>query len=347
MIAVAGSSATPHLGIRSEWLAQVNEEIIEPELPIIDAHHHLWDRQNARYLFADFIADVHSGHRIVATIFAQCRSMYRADGPDEFKPVGEVEFINGLAAQSASGLYGPARLCAGIIGGADLRLGDAVAPVLDAMQAASGGRLRGIRNSTAWHASESIRSNPITPPNGLLSDPAFRRGVALLKARGLSLDVWAYHTQLAEVFDLARDFPNTTIVLNHLGGPLGAGPYAGKRAEVFVAWRTSMAMLARLPNVHVKLGGLGMQISGFEFPTCALPPTSLQLAFAWKPYIDTVINLFGANRCMFESNFPVDKGMFAYHVLWNAFKRLSSNYTSAESTALFSGTAASVYRVSF
>lgn len=339
----AHAANTPHLAVRPDWLAQHAEPVLDPELPIIDAHHHLWDRPGARYLFDQFLADVSSGHNIVGSVYAQCRSMLRADGPPELRPLGEVEFINGLAAQSASGLYGTARLCAGIIGGADLRLGAALEPVLEAMSAAAGGRLCGMRNSTAWHADERVRSNPVQPPPGLLANADLRTGAALLARHGLALDVWAYHSQLAEVLDLARALPDLTIVLNHAGGPLGIGPYAGRRQEVLLEWRASMTALARLPNVFVKLGGLAMQVSGFDFHLLAVPPDSRQLATAWQPYIATCIELFGPQRCMFESNFPVDKGMCAYPVVWNAYKRLAAQYTLEERTALFSATAARVY----
>ena len=200
-------TSSPHVPVREAWLAQLREEILEPDLPIVDPHHHLWDRPGARYLFEELLGDTASGHDIRATVFVQCRSMYRAGGPEELRSLGETEFVAGVAAQSASGQYGRLRACAGIVGMADLMLGDAVAPVLEAHLRAAGGRLRGIRNSTAWHASDEVRSNPIKPPPGLLMEPAFRRGVGRLRDAGLSLDVWAYHTQLAEVVDLARAFP--------------------------------------------------------------------------------------------------------------------------------------------
>ena len=264
---------------------------------------------------------------------------------EELRPLGETEFVTGVAAQSASGQYGRLRACAGIVGMADLMLGDAVAPVLEAHLRAAGGRLRGIRNSTAWHASDEVRSNPVKPPPGLLMEPAFRRGVGRLRDAGLSLDVWAYHTQLAEVIDLARAFPGTAIVLDHCGGPLGVGPFAGRREEIFRAWREDIRTLAACPNVVVKLGGLAMRVGGFEFDREPLPPTSERLAAAWRPTIETCIEAFGAARCMFESNFPVDKGMCGYAVLWNAFKRLAAGASAGEKATLFSGTAVRTYRL--
>ena len=338
-------TSSPHAPVREAWLARVREEILEPDLPIVDPHHHLWDRLGARYLFDELLGDTGSGHDIRATVFVQCRSMYRAGGPEELRPLGDTEFVTGVAAQSASGRYGRLRACAGIVGMVDLMLGDAVAPVLEAHLRAAGGRLRGVRNSTAWHASDEVRSNPIKPPPGLLMEPAFRRGVGRLRDAGLSLDVWAYHTQLAEVIDLARAFPGTAIVLDHCGGPLGVGSFAGRREEVFRAWREHIRTLAASPNVVVKLGGLAMRVGGFGFDREPLPPTSERLAAAWRPTIETCIEAFGARRCMFESNFPVDKGMCSYPVLWNAFKRLASGASAAERAALFSGTAVRLYRL--
>ncbi len=341
----AAPGHSPHLHVREEWLALHSEEVLEPQLPIIDAHHHVWDRPTGRYLFDELMADVNAGHNVVATIFVQCRSMYRKHGPDALKPIGEVEFINGLAAQSASGLYGDVRACAAIVGCADLMLGEQVAPVLEKLLQAGGGRLRGIRNSTAWHADERIRSNPIQPPPGMLADARFRAGVAQLPRHGLSLDVWAYHTQLDEVLALAQANPDLSLILNHAGGPLGAGPYIGQRLQVMRAWQDAMRQLSVLPNVYLKIGGLGMPVGGWDFHRQDMPPSSQQLAQAWQPYVESCIELFGPQRCMFESNFPVDKGMFSYLSLWNAFKRLSAAYAPAERTALFSGTAARIYRM--
>ncbi|MDE2364153.1 MAG: amidohydrolase family protein [Hyphomicrobiales bacterium] len=339
------ATSSPHIHVREDWLALRSEEILEPELPIIDAHHHLWDRPGALYLFGEFLADIRSGHRILASVYAQCRSMYRGFGPVEMRPVGEVEFVNGVAAQSASGLYGSFRACAAIVGFADLMLGDKAAPVLDALIQAGNGRLRGVRNTTAWHEHEAIRSNPQPPPPGLLASDCFRRGVRHLSTRNLSLDVWAYHTQLAELVDLVRQNPDLRVIVDHVGGPLGAGPYAGRRDEVFAEWKARMTELAALPRVCVKLGGLGMNVSGFAFHERAAPPSSQELAEAWKPYIQTCIDLFGPDRCMFESNFPVDKGMFSYPVLWNAFKRITRDFSASEKASLYSGAAASVYRL--
>ncbi len=343
--AVQPGQPSPHLNVREDWLALRKEEILEPDLPIVDAHHHVWDRDTGRYLFDELIADVGSGHNIIGTIFVQCRSMYRQDGPEPMKSVGEVEFINGLAAQSTSGLYGHTRACAAIVGFADLMMEAEVVPVLEALAAAGNGRLRGIRNTTAWHGDAAIRSNPIPPPPGMLLDSRFQAGARLLSSLGLTLDVWAYHTQLGEVFSLAKACPDTTIVLDHVGGPLGAGPYRGKRSEVLVEWQSAMKKIAALPNVYLKLGGLGMPVGGWDFHLNDIPPGSELLATAWRPCIEAAIGMFGAERCMFESNFPVDKGMFGYVSLWNAFKLLTRGMPGPERKALFSGTAQKVYRI--
>ncbi|WP_158902188.1 amidohydrolase [Burkholderia sp. L27(2015)] len=335
----------PHCPVRPEWLALRREEIIEPSLRIVDAHHHLWERQGSRYLVHDLFDDVNSGHNVCATVFIQNRAMLRADGPPEMAPVGEVEFANGAAAFGASGLYGPARVCTAIVAGADLTLGDGVMPVLEAMAATAGARLRGIRNAVVWHEHPAVRSSTMSPPRGLLADAAFRRGVAALARFELALDIWAYHTQLDEIYELARAHPQVPVIVDHFGGPIGVGPYAAQHSEMLVEWRAGMARLASLPNTLVKLGGGGMPVLGFGFEQGANPPASQQLADAWRTYFDVCVDLFGVHRCMFESNFPVDKGMFSYHVLWNAFKRLAAGASAAEKTALFSGTAERVYRI--
>lgn len=334
-----------YLPVREEWLAQWHEEILEPDLPIVDPHHHLWDRPGWRYLLDELLADVSSGHNIVATVFLQCRSMHRADGPEHMRPVGETEFVNGVAAMSASGIYGPARLCAGIVGYADLRLGARVQEVLEAHIAAGGGRFRGIRHIAAWDADSTVL-NPGNPaPRGLLADPSFREGFARLAPLGLSFDAWLYHPQIDELTDLAKASPSTTIVLNHVGGPLALGAYAGRRDEVFRDWSAAIRRLGEWPNVLVKLGGMGMRINGFGFETQSAPPSSETLADAWRPYVETCLGAFGAGRCMFESNVPVDKGSYGYAAYWNACKRLAGGASAGEKADLFSGAAARAYRI--
>lgn len=329
--------------VRQEWLDRRQEEILEPDLSIIDPHHHLWDRPGWRYLLDELLADLNSGHCIVATVFLQCRAMYRADGPAPLRPVGETEFVNGVAAMSASGGYGPARVCAGIVGHADLTLGAAVREVLEAHRRAGGDRFRGIRHSNARDT--SVPRPTDAPRPELLADPHFREGFAQLAPLGLSFDAWLYHPQIPELAALARAFPDTPIVLDHVGGPLGIGAYAGRRAETFADWTTSIRDLATCPNVSVKLGGLGMPLTGLSFHERPEPPSSEQLAAASRPYFDTCIDAFGAGRCMFESNFPVDKESFSYAVYWNACKRLARGAGAAEKAALFGGTAARFYRI--
>ncbi|HEY6430563.1 MAG TPA: amidohydrolase family protein [Acetobacteraceae bacterium] len=341
----ASSSQSHYLRVRQDWLDRRNEAILEPDLPIVDPHHHLWDRTDWRYLLPDLLEDLNSGHKITATVFVQCRAFHRAAGPDEMKPVGETEFVNGVAAMSASGAYGATRICAGIVGHANLALGARVEAVLDALVRAGGDRFRGIRHITAWD-SDPVTLNPGNPaPPGLMADASFRAGFAKLAAMDLTFDAWLYHPQIPELTALARAFPAARIVLDHVGGPLAIGSHAGRRDEIFAGWRTTIRELARCENVHVKLGGLGMRINGFGFESQAEPPPSEQLATAWKPYIETCIDAFGPRRCMFESNFPVDKGSYSYAVGWNAFKRLAATASAAEKAELFSGAATRFYRL--
>ncbi len=329
--------------VRQEWLDQWHEEILEPDLPIIDPHHHLWDRPGWRYLLDELLADLNSGHTIVATVFLQCRAMHRADGPEPLRPVGETEFVNGVAAMSASGSYGATRICAGIVGYADLQRGASVRAVLEAHLRAGGDRFRGIRHTNAWEASVPRPSNAPVP--GLLADAQFRMGFAQLAPLGLSFDAWLYHPQISELTALARAFPDTAIVLDHVGGPLGIGAYAGRRDAVFAEWATSIRDLATCPNVSVKLGGLGMPLTGLALHEGVAPPSSEQLAVVSRPYMETCIAAFGAERCMFESNFPVDKESYSYAVYWNACKRLARGASATERAALFHDSAARFYRI--
>ena len=329
-----------------DWLArQAVEPILEPDLAIVDTHHHLWDQPGHRYLLPELLADTGSGHRVEATVFVDCMAFYRADGPAALRPVGETEFANGVAAMAASGMYGPTLACAGIVSHADLTLGAAVQEVLLAHIAAGHGRFRGIRHAGGWDASPLIRNSHTRPPEGLYADARFREGFAQLAPLGLSFEAWQFHPQLPEVLALARAFPQTAIVLNHLGGPLAVGPYLGQGEAQFARWRRDLQALAACPNVTVKLGGLGMQIGPIGHWQLPDPPDSMQIAQAWRPWVDTCIEAFGARRCMFESNFPVDKISSGYAVLWNAFKRLAAGASAAEKAALFSGTARRIYRL--
>jgi predicted TIM-barrel fold metal-dependent hydrolase len=340
----ASQRETALFGFDSQWLAKHSEAILEPQLPIVDPHHHLWDR-GYRYLLDEFLADIASGHNVQATVFVQCDSMYRADGDPDFAPVGETEFVNGIAAMSASGNYGPARVCAGIVGFAELRLGDRVDTVLETHQRRAGERFRGIRGRSVWDADQSIKGSAKDFPPGLLLDSMFRQGYARLSKYGLTFDAWLFHPQIPELADLAGKFPETTVVLDHIGAPLGVGVYKGKRDEVFATWRTNLIELARRPNVVVKLGGLAMHLFGFDIDSAnrQRPASSEELADLWRPYMQTCIEAFGVDRCMFESNFPVDKRGSSYAVLWNAFKRLAAGASAGEKAALFKQTACRVY----
>ena len=329
------------------WLAmRPPEKALEPELPIIDPHHHLWDTpQRGSYFLPELLADIGGGHNIVSTVFLECQSMFRAGGPEEMRPVGEVEFVNGIAAMSASGQYGQTRVCEAIIGWADLMLGARVRAVLEAEIAVGGGRFRGVRYGTSYDEGAAGKHVSRTMPPHRLLDPKFREGFAELGKLGLTFDSWHFHPQLPDLVDLAHAFPGQSIIVDHVGGHLGVGQYAGKQAETIPAWKKSMQELAKCSNVTVKLGGLGMTSFGFGFHFRDTPPSSQELAAAWKPYIDTCIELFGTDRCMFESNFPPDKQSCGYTELWNAFKRITAGASAAEKTSLYSGTAARVYKM--
>jgi len=337
----------------------VGEQAIEPEVPLIDPHHHIRDPKGGeRYLVPEFTQDIYTGHNILATVVIEECAMFRRDGPPELRPLGEVEFHNGVAAMFASGRYGPTLGCAGIVGFANLMLGDRIAPVLDAQIAAASGRLKGIRVSAHWHESYTpplvVARRQIlgldTPPRMLLDD-GFRRGIACLAPRNLSFDVSVYHTQIPELIDLARAFPETRMVAGHCVLPFGWGPYFGKTKEVFEAWSKSVRELARCENVSVKLSGFrwaAVPVPGHEmdqFGEFSTPPSSEALANAWRPYLDTCIEAFGTTRCMFASNFPGERAVCSYGTLWNAFKRASKGYSKEERTALFSGTAIDFYRL--
>jgi L-fuconolactonase len=331
-----------HVAPNPAWLAQYREEALEPDLPIVDPHHHLWDHHGG-YFLDELLADTGSGHNIVATVFLQCGYGYRTTGLEELKPVGETEFVAGIAKE-AERRKAKTRACAGIVGAANLALGDKVADVLHAHIEAGGGRFKGIRHITARHEEFNASLLP-RPPARQMADPTFRKGLAQLGRLGLSFDAWLYHTQISEVTELARAFPQIPIVLNHVGGPLGVGPSRGNRDRTYQEWLAAMKDLAGCENVHVKLGGLGMAIIGYDYHKDKTPPSSEKLAADWRPFMDSSIQLFGARRCMFESNFPVDKAMFSYPVMWNAYKRIASGASAAEKSALFHDTAARFYRL--
>ena len=331
------------VGNREEWLASTIEDALEPGLRICDPHHHIWDYPTSRYLVEELVVDLSGGHRVEKTVFVECRQFYRDDGPENLMPVGETEYVDRHAGP-VSTEFGQTEVAAGIVGFADLSLGSAVMPVLEAHMEASS-RFRGVRHATAWHESDRIHNAHTHPPPGLLAEPVFRDGLACLEKLGLSFDAWLYHPQLPELTEMARARPGLSIVLDHMAGPLGIGPYAGHREDVFESWLGSMSELAECPNVHVKLGGLTMTMSGFGWHKREKPPGSKELADVMSPYYLGCIEQFGPARCMFESNFPVDRASCSYTNLWNAFKRLSGVFSEAERSALFHDTAVRVYRL--
>ena len=332
----------------NDWLALTQEETLEPDLPICDPHHHFWDFRSERipyqrYLLHELADDVNSGHNVRSTVFVEARAMYRSSGPDEMKPVGEVEFVQGLAAASESGLYGPTRAAASIVGHANLNLGDAAAPVLEALQAASPNRFRGIRHSVTWDPHPEIEVTSAYRMQGQLASDNFRAGARVLARMGLSLEGWLYFPQLHELADFAKAVPDLTIILNHVGGLLRVGPYDND--DTLPAWRAGIAAVAECPNVVVKLGGIGMPRTGFDWHERDTPIGSEELADAMAPIMHYCIEQFGPSRSMFESNFPVDKVSYSYNVMYNAFKRLSSGYSASERADMFHDVAARVYRV--
>ncbi|WP_446901297.1 amidohydrolase family protein [Burkholderia sp. YIM B11467] len=331
-----------YLAVRPDWLASGLEPALEPDLPIVDAHHHFYERPGWIYMLDDYLQDARSGHNIQASVYMQAQTRYRDAGPAELKPVGETAYVAGVTEPLQ---HGHPAVAKGIVGHADLRRGERVRDVLEAHLEAGRGRFRGVRHLTTWDADPTL-ANPLSAvPRGLLLDPAYRAGVAQLAPLGLSYDAWLFFPQLPELFDLAKANPDTRIIVNHCGGVVRIASYADRRPEVFERWSASMRALARLPNVYVKVGGLGMRINGFDFDKGARPPSSVQLADAWKPWMLTCIEAFGAERCMFESNFPVDKGSYSYVNGWNAFKRLTAHASPDERDALFRGTVTRAYRL--
>lgn len=349
-IAIAKRSPT-HLPVRPAWLATRQEEPLDADIPVVDAHHHLYDRLGSRYLLDEMLADLAGGHNVRATVLLQARAMLRADGPEHLKPLGETEFANGIAAMSASGIYGSTRICAGIVGYADLASGDDVRAVLEQHvqlaggTTAHGGRFCGIRQSLTWDRDATL-TNPLYPTTeDLMDSPSFRKGFAHLAPLGLSFDAWVFFHQLSRLAALARAFPDTPIVVNHCGGFIGIEAYAGKHDQVFAQWRQGITELARCPNVRIKLSGLGMRLGGITFEGGERAPSSEQLANAWRPWLETCLLAFGANRCMFGSNFPVDKGNHSYGIGLNALKRVIGHASADEKADVLWRSAKTFYRL--
>ena len=325
--------------------AAPHEDPIEPDLPIIDPHHHVRDRVGSVYWFKDLLEDLtRCGHNIRATVVVESGDMHLSRGPGELRSLGETEFLNGVAAIFASGKYGATLGCAGIVACPDLRLGDRVRPVLEAHIAAAGIRLVGVRNLIAWHEDPALRIARTGPP-GILRDANFRAGLKALGDYDLAYDAYAYHPQLQDLADLVRAVPDVRFIVCHTGAPCGVGPYAGRRDDVFAVWSRDMRALAREPNTFVKLGGLGLPVMGFPFHGRDPKAESGELAEAWRPYFEFCIEAFGAGRCMFESDFPPDKDVCSYTAIWNAFKRVAAGASSDEKAALFHDTAARAYKL--
>jgi predicted TIM-barrel fold metal-dependent hydrolase len=322
-------------------------EIVEPTIAIVDAHHHLRDRADSSYMFKDYLRDVGAGHDIRASVYIESMAMMRQRGPEVMRPIGEIEFANGVAAMSASGMYGNCRIASAIVGYADLRAGDDVAELLDRALACAPERFRGVRQVLIEHTDPSVwRYIAHPPPVGIMSSPGFRPAIRQLEKRGLSFDAAIFHHQLPQVTDLAREFPETTIILNHVGQVASVGLSASQRTEAFQRWRTDLIDLASNPNVLCKVGGLGQPFFGFGFEDRADAVGYVELAAAWKPLVESAIEIFGASRCMMESNFPADSRSCDFVTLWNALKHIVRGGSEAEKADLFSGTAQRAYRIS-
>ena len=325
----------------NDWLDQVSEDILDPDREIVDPHHHLWQRRNSTYVLKHLWADTGSGHNVTKTVFLECGASYREDGPEHFKCIGETEFVEAIAAESAKG--GGAEIAA-IVSRADLR-GPELDAVLDAHEEAGKGRFRGIRHAGARDPHPEALFIPGRAPEGLYEMDEFRQGVAQLGERGHTYDTWHYHHQNAAFRDLAAAVPDTTMILDHFGTPLGVGPYAGKREEIFAQWKDDIAAIAECPNVVAKLGGLAMPDNGFGWNKNAAPPSSDEFVEAQARYYHHTIKCFGPERCMFESNFPVDRFSLSYQVLYNGLKKIAAKYSEEEQATMFSGTAIRVYRL--
>jgi predicted TIM-barrel fold metal-dependent hydrolase len=320
------------------WLALHVEDVLDPELPIIDPHFHLWKIGEFNYWLPEYLADTHSGHNVEAAIYMEASTKYRLGGPEELKCIGETEFAYEQIGQSNG-------FVAGIIAAANLRAPEYLDRVLDAHIEASHGRLCGIRDMAGWDADPTLRDERYELPENILELPQFRQSVRHVGERGLVCNLWLYFHQLERLATVARQAPKTRVVVNHTGGPLGRGVYEGRYHEVFTVWKRGMSALAECPNVYVELGGMGMRWMGFGFHKWTRPPSSQELADAWRPHFATTVELFGANRCMFESNFPVDHEICSYVTLWNAYKRFTAGFSSAERDALFSRTALDLYGI--
>ena len=326
-----------------DWLNQVQEETIDPGREIVDPHHHMWRTSGLpTYLLEDLWADTESGHNIVKTVFMECGAEYRRGGPEHLRPIGETEFVD--AAASASRGQNKA-VISGIVGHTDLTQSPEIIREVCKAHATASSLFRGIRHGGAHDPTTSLRWGDATPYPDLFERPDFRRGVAELGTLGYTYDSWHYHFQNDAFTDLAQAAPETTIVLDHFGTPVAIGAYEGKMADVLIEWKASISRMAQSPNVVVKIGGLAMPPNGFGWHRQDVPPDSDQVASAHREYYLHTIDAFGPSRCMFESNFPVDKLSLSYHTYWNAMKKIASEYSASEQDALFCDTATRVYKL--
>tara|TARA_Y100000590_G_scaffold93947_1_gene106500 strand:- start:180 stop:1208 length:1029 start_codon:yes stop_codon:yes gene_type:complete len=334
---------------QQEWLDQITEEIVDQDLEIIDPHHHLWPgtprtegvSADNRYLLEDLWIDTQSGHNVVKTVFVECGQGYYESGSEAMKPVGETKFVVEVAEEAKQDVS-KAQI-EGIVGHVDMMLGESAREVLEAHLEEGQGRFKGIRHGASWDESDEIRNSHSNPIQSIYLDDEFQKGIEQLDALNLTLDAWNYHKQIKELTELAKCFPNLKIVQNHFGGPLGIGPYAGRREEVFSVWQESIAELAERDNVVIKIGGLAMPINGWGWHKRELPANSDELIESHGRYYLHAIKCFGVERCMFESNFPVDKRSISYSVLWNGFKKIVEDFSTEEKEYLFYKTAAEFY----
>ncbi len=335
-------SWVPRMAARDDWLAQVQEPILDPAREIVDPHHHLWIREGIPYEMDHLWADTETGHNIAETVFIECRAWYDTDAPEPLQPVGETRKVAEMALAGRR-LKNRAQLT-GIVGHADLHNPE-LDTVLDALEAAGQGLFRGIRHSGSCDPEPEHLKIPGRGVPGQYADPDFRRGVARLGERGLTYDTWQYHHQLTDLTALAQAVPGTTVVLNHLSMPLGVGRFAGQREAIHRVWKQEMATLADCPNVVVKLGGMAMPDNGLGWHDRALPPGSDEYAETLGHWYHDAIAFFGAERCMFESNFPVDRISVSYPVLWNALKKIAARYSETDQAQMFAVTARRIYRL--
>ena len=331
-----------------DWLAQVKEEIIDPQLPIIDPHHHLWNGDNQLagsfpYLIENLNEDTFSGHNIVGTIFMECAQGYYLNGEEKYKPVGETEFVINLIKDSKK--LPESTNIMGIIGYANLMLGTDVKDVLDEHLSKGEGLFKGIRHAAGWDKNNEIHNSHSNPIENIYYDKNFIKGAEELINLNLTFDAWHYHHQITDLSIFAERYPELIIIHDHFGGPLGVGPYEGKREEIFKKWKDDISLLSESKNVYAKLGGLAMPVNGWNFHKQDKPASSDQIVDLHQQYYLHTINCFGADRCMFESNFPVDRRSVTYHILWNAFKKMVSDYSDEDKNKLFFKNAKDVYGV--